>query len=76
MKKKLNLFGLMLAVLMGLQANAAVPSGYYTNAQGKSDQALKMALHKIIKGHTKRSYDNLWSDFKQTDCNGSIIIDQ
>ena len=76
MKKKLNLFGLMLAVLMGLQANAAVPSGYYTNAQGKSDQALKMALHKIIKGHTKRSYDNLWSDFKQTDCNGSIIIDR
>ncbi len=76
MKKKLNLFGLMLAVLMGLQVNAAVPSGYYTNAQGKSDQALKMALHKIIKGHTKRSYDNLWSDFKQTDCNGSIIIDR
>lgn len=76
MKKKLNLFGLMLAVLMGLQANAAVPSGYYTSAQGKSDQALKMALHKIIKGHTKRSYDNLWSDFKQTDCNGSIIIDR
>ena len=76
MKKKLNLFGLMLAVLMGLQVNAAVPSGYYTSAQGKSDQALKMALHKIIKGHTKRSYDNLWSDFKQTDCNGSIIIDR
>lgn len=76
MKKKLNLFGLMLAVLVGMQANAAVPSGYYTNAQGKSDQALKMALHKIIKGHTKRSYDNLWSDFKKTDCNGTIIIDR
>lgn len=76
MKKKLNLFGLMLAVLMGLQTNAAVPSGYYTNAQGKSDQALKMALHKIIKGHTKRSYDNLWTDFKTTDCNGNIIIDR
>ena len=76
MKKKLNLFGLMLAVLVGMQANAAVPSGYYTNAQGKSDRALKMALHKIIKGHTKRSYDNLWSDFKKTDCNGTIIIDR
>lgn len=76
MKKKLNLFGLMLAVLVGMQANAAVPSGYYTNAQGKSDQALKMAFHKIIKGHTKRSYDNLWTDFKTTDCNGNIIIDR
>ena len=76
MSKKLNLFGLMLAVLVSIQAVAAIPSGYYNNAQGKSDQALKTALHKIIKGHTKRSYDNLWTDFKTTDCNGNIIIDR
>ena len=76
MKKKLNLFGLMLAVLVGMQATAAIPTGYYTSAQGKNDQALKTALHKIIKGHTKRSYDNLWTDFKKTDCNGTIIIDR
>ena len=76
MSKKLNLFGLMLAFFVSIQATAAVPSGYYTNAQGKSDQALKTALHKIIKGHTKRSYDNLWTDFKKTDCNGNIIIDR
>ncbi len=76
MSKKLNLFGLMLAFFVCIQATAAVPSGYYTNAQGKSDQALKTALHKIIKGHTKRSYDNLWTDFKKTDCNGDIIIDR
>lgn len=76
MKKKLNLFGLMLAVLVGMQATASIPTGYYTSAQGKSDQALKTALHKIIKGHTKRSYDNLWTDFKKTDCNGTIIIDR
>lgn len=76
MSKKLNLLGLMLAILVSIQATAAVPSGYYTSAQGKSDQALKTALHKIIKGHTKRSYDNLWTDFRTTDCNGNIIIDR
>ncbi len=76
MSKKLNLFGLMLAALVSIQASSAVPSGYYTGAQGKSNQALKTALHKIIKGHTKRSYQNLWTDFKTTDCNGNIIIDR
>lgn len=76
MSKKLKLFGLAIALLLGLQATAAVPSGYYNNAQGKSDRALKTALHTIIKGHTKRSYQQLWSDFKSTDCNGNIIIDR
>ena len=76
MSKKLNLFGLMLAILVCMQATAAVPSDYYTSAQGKKDQALMMALHKIIKGHTKRSYTQLWTDFKTTDCNGNIIIDR
>ena len=74
MGKKLKLFGLMLAALMGLQATAAIPSGYYNNAKNKSDQALMSALHNIIKGHTKRSYDQLKTDFKTTDCNGNIII--
>lgn len=76
MSKKLKLFGLTLTLLLGLQATAAVPSGYYNNAQGKSDRALKTALHTIIKGHTKRSYDNLWTDFKTTDCVNNIIIDR
>ena len=34
------------------------------------------ALHNIIKGHTKRSYGQLWTDFKTTDCNGTAIIDR
>ncbi len=67
---------LMLALLVSYSATAAVPSGYYNNAKGKSDQALMTALHKIIKGHTKRSYDQLKTDFKTTDCNGNIIIDR
>ena len=67
---------LLLAAVLGLTASAAVPSGYYNNAKNKSDKALMTALHNIIKGHTKRSYDQLKTDFKTTDCNGNIIIDR
>lgn len=67
---------LVLAMLVGMMATAAVPSGYYNNASGKSDRALMTALHTIIKGHTKRSYDQLWTDFRSTDCNGTTIIDR
>lgn len=67
---------LTLVAVMGLQASAAVPSGYYDNAKNKSNKALMTALHTIIKGHTKRSYQQLWTDFRTTDCNGNIIIDR
>lgn len=76
MKNLLRNISLLLMVLIGMQATAAVPSGYYNNAKSKSDQALMSALHQIIKGHTKRSYDQLKIDFKTTDCNGNIIIDR
>ena len=76
MRKNLHYLALLLALVVGLQAPAAVPSGYYNNAKNKSDQALMLALHQIIKGHTKRSYSQLWTDFKTTDCNGNIIIDR
>lgn len=67
---------LMLALFVGLTATAAAPTNYYNSAKGKSDQALMTALHSIIKGHTKRSYNQLWTDFGSTDCNGNIIIDR
>jgi endonuclease I len=67
---------LLLAAVVGLTATASDPSTYYNNAKNKSDKALMTALHNIIKGHTKRSYQQLWSDFKTTDCNGNIIIDR
>ena len=77
MKKNLHYYLLlMLAALVTLPSVAAVPSGYYDNAKNKSDQALMTALHTIIKGHTKRSYSQLWTDFRTTDCNGNIIIDR
>lgn len=67
---------LLLAAVLGLTASAAAPSTYYNNAKNKSDNALMTALHIIIKGHTKRSYGQLWTDFKTTDCNGTAIIDR
>lgn len=76
MKKRMCYLPVLLVVLTGMQMMAAVPSGYYNNAQNKSDQALMSALHQIIKGHTKRGYDQLKTDFKTTDCNGNIIIDR
>ena len=76
MNKKLHYLLLLLAAIVGMTAAAAVPSGYYNNAKNKSDQALMAALHSIIDGHTKRSYQQLWSDFEKTDCNGTTIIDR
>ena len=76
MKMYLRYLLLTLVAVMGLQATAAVPSGYYDNAKNKSNKALMTALHTIIKGHTKRSYQQLWTDFRTTDCNGNIIIDR
>ena len=38
---------------------AAPPASYYTNANGKTSDALRVALQDIIKGHTVVSYDNL-----------------
>ena len=76
--KKMYHYMLLALFTLGtcLTATAAAPSTYYNNAKNKSDQALMTALHNIIKGHTKRSYDQLKTDFKTTDCNGSIIIDR
>ena len=52
-------------------AIAQAPNGsgtYYKSADGKSGQELKTALFSIIsKGTVKRTYKQLWTDFKSTD---------
>jgi endonuclease I len=50
-----------------LGSYAQIPSGYYNNAGGLSGATLKTALYNIIKTHTTRTYDNLWTDFQTTD---------
>ena len=64
---KKHTFFLLLA-LASIYAQAQIPSGYYNNAEGKSGNALKIALHDIIKGHTSISYNpGIWNAFKILD---------
>ena len=41
---------------------------YYQLADGKSGQQLKTALSSIIYNRTERTYKDLWTDFRTTDC--------
>ena len=60
---------MLLAVAGSIQAQGPNSSGtYYKNADGKSGSELKTALYSIIStGTVKRTYANLWNDFKSTD---------
>ncbi|MBN2746324.1 MAG: endonuclease, partial [Bacteroidales bacterium] len=44
-----------------------IPSGYYDDAIGKSDTALQIALHNIIKGHNGVGYGNVPNHHQTTD---------
>lgn len=52
---------------LAVQAQAAVPQGYYDKCENKSDQGLLSALCSTIGSHTKVSYDGLWNVYKQSD---------
>ncbi len=60
-------------ILSSIPGYAAVPAGYYDNATS-TDASLKTQLYQIISGHTKISYDNLWTAFEKTDAkpNGKV----
>ena len=64
---------LLLALISG-SLSAQIPNGYYNNANGKTGDELKTALHDIIKGHHVVSYGGLLNAFAYTDCkpNGKI----
>ncbi|RTY95152.1 endonuclease [Flavobacterium sp. GT3R68] len=58
---------------------AQIPSGYYNNATG-SGYTLKTQLYTIIKGHTDRGYNGLWTTYSTSDRdnqyeNDNTIID-
>ena len=65
---------LFLLALTSLSLLAQIPNGYYNNANGKTGDELKVALHDIIKGHHVVSYGGLLNAFAYTDCkpNGKI----
>jgi endonuclease I len=62
----LRLFIAALAILIVQNNYAQAPAGYYDSATG-TGYTLKTQLYNIIKGHTVRSYDQLWTDFYSTD---------
>ena len=61
-------FSIITLLCLTLLAYAQAPAGYYSAATGRSGKNLKTALHEIINSHTARSYDQLWTDFRKTDC--------
>ncbi|MBU1009126.1 MAG: endonuclease [Bacteroidetes bacterium] len=65
---------LTFSISMSVTVVAQIPAGYYQGAEGLSGTQLQEALHNIIKGHTVRSYSQLWTDFKTTDkkANGKV----
>jgi endonuclease I len=66
------LFFLLMIFVFGIRSVVAQPpAGYYDPANGLTGQSLKTALHNIIKNHTIRSYDQLWTDFQSTDIKGN-----
>ena len=44
-----------------------IPNGYYDSAEGLSGNALKIALHEIIKNHEVQSFSSLHGYFQTTD---------
>ncbi|MBN2638941.1 MAG: endonuclease [Bacteroidales bacterium] len=75
--RKVGLMRLFFVVFAGMAASvlqAQIPAGYYDGASGKTGAALKTALAHIIKGHTKYTYDFLWTSFQYTDAkaNGTV----
>jgi len=63
-----------LLALMGQSLVAQIPNGYYNNANGKTGDELKMALHEIIQGHTTISYQQIWTAFWSTDNKGDNVV--
>ena len=65
---------LFLLALTGMGLMAQIPADYYNNANGKTGDDLKIALHDIIKDHTSISYSNIWTAFWSTDNKGNGVV--
>jgi len=65
MKRSLPL--MLCALLLSAAAMAGIPSGYYSNANGKYGAALKTALYNIINSHTAIGYKAVWTAYQTTD---------
>ena len=64
---KIKYIFIFLLFLTGIPVFSQIPDGYYDDADGLSGTALKEALHNIIKGHHKITYDEVKEALKITD---------
>jgi endonuclease I len=69
-----KLFTLLVCLSFALSVMAQAPSNYYNSANGLSGNALKVALHNIIKGHTSISYSATMDAFWSTDNKGNGVV--
>ena len=65
---------LLLLMATGSGLGAQIPSGYYNNANGKTGDELKTALHNIITGHSTINYSQIWNAFWSTDNKGNGVV--
>lgn len=47
--------------------SAAIPTGYYSQIDGKKKEALKAAVKSSASNHTVLSYQSLWEHYEETD---------
>jgi len=64
---KRRIFSLAFILVFAFSAFAQIPTGYYTNAEGKTGATLKAALYNIISSHTDVGYDGLYNVYKTSD---------
>jgi endonuclease I len=57
----------LFCLLLPFWADAQNPNGYYNTASGKKKEALKTALHYIVRDHTVIDYGSMWNAFYATD---------
>ena len=70
--KKLTFTMVLLGV--GAMLFAAAPTTYYKSAEGKTDNALRLALQGVIGNHTVLSYDNLEVYYPSVDATASNTV--
>jgi endonuclease I len=58
---------IIVLVLIANTLKAGIPPNYYTPVNGLTGAPLKTALHNIIRNHTRKTYDYLWTAFYTTD---------
>ena len=61
-----KLYFILILIITAVTLNAQ-PQGYYNGTEGLAGNALKSALHNIIKNDDHPSYGGLWSAYYQTD---------